>query len=200
MRETFTTTRLTLRRMVESDTARIVMQCGDIRVAQNLTHMPHPYSAQDAAQWLERQATMWAGDKDRVWGVELPGTGLIGTMGLHWQARMRLDGNEGWEMGYWLGHAHWGQGYATEAGLAVLAELDSALGPQEVTAGYALKNPNSGHVLEKIGFHKVAAIRDFEVLATGKMSPTQLMFRPVPTAKSALTLNSTSAPERRETP
>lgn len=190
MRDTITTDRLILRRMAASDIARLVTLCGDIRVAGNLSRIPHPYTRAHAQDWLEQQNQMWAESRDRVWVITLPDIGIIGTIGLHRESRLTLDNQETWEIGYWLGVPFWGQGYATEAGKAVLDELDSALGPQEVTAGYALKNPNSGHVLEKIGFQKVDAIRDLHVLATGELSSTQLMSRPA----------FTPAPERSPTP
>jgi [ribosomal protein S5]-alanine N-acetyltransferase len=181
MRETFSSTRLTFRRMAKTDVVRLVELCSDIAVSGKLSRMPHPYTEQDAHEWLDRQASMWAGDRDRVWGVELPGAGLIGGIGLHRESRMSVDGTEQWELGYWFGVPYWDQGFATEAGACVLAELDRALGPQIVTAGFATKNPQSGHVLEKIGFYKVDVVRDFQVLATGELSPTQLMLRPKPT-------------------
>jgi [ribosomal protein S5]-alanine N-acetyltransferase len=192
MRDIFTTDRLILRRMEATDLARLVMLCGDIRVAANLSRMPHPYTEKDGQDWLARQNEMWADSRDRVWVIATPEIGLIGTIGLHREKRMSARGIESWEMGYWLGVPYWGQGFATEAGQAVLKELDHTLGPQEVTAGYALENPNSGHVLTKIGFQKVDLILELSVLATGKMSRTQVMLRPAPT--------SIPNPERSPTP
>ncbi len=192
MRDIITSDRLTLRRMNASDATRLVTLCGDIRVARNLSRIPHPYTNKDATDWLTRQDHMWTNTRDRVWTITLPDVGLIGTIGLHRESRMHIDGVESWELGYWLGVPYWGQGFATEAGHAVLGELDRALGPQVVTAGYALKNPNSGHVLGKIGFQKVNAIRDLHVLATGQTSSTQVMLRPAPIQ--------TQNPERSSTP
>jgi [ribosomal protein S5]-alanine N-acetyltransferase len=193
MRDTITSARLTLRRMAATDIARLAMLCGDIRVAGNLSRMPHPYTESDAHNWLARQNEMWAKSRDRVWVIATQESGLIGTIGLHREARLSLDGTEAWELGYWLGVPFWSQGYATEAGKAVLAELDRTLGPQKVTAGYALKNPNSGHVLTKIGFHKVDLIKELPVLATGELSRTQVMLRP------ASVQTTTESPERSST-
>lgn len=183
MRETITTDRLVLRRYAASDVPRLIDLADDIRVAQNLPRMPHPYTQKEADDLLERQAEMWAGARDRPWAIELPGEGLIGMMGLHRGTRMNLEDKDLWQLSYWLGFPYWGKGYATEAGRAVLAELERAEGCQDVTAGYALKNPNSGHVLEKLGFHQVDGIRELTVLSTGELSPIQLMLRPAPTHK-----------------
>jgi [ribosomal protein S5]-alanine N-acetyltransferase len=192
MRDIITTSRLTLRRMGQNDVSRLVALCGDIKVAGMLSRMPHPYTPDDAHQWLARQDLMWTTMADRVWGIDLAGEGLIGGIGLHREARMSANQAESWELGYWLGTMYWGQGFATEAGRAALSELDRAQGPQEVTAGYALKNPKSGHVLEKIGFHKLDIVREFSVLATGELSRTQIMFRPAP--------NTNPPPERSTLP
>jgi [ribosomal protein S5]-alanine N-acetyltransferase len=192
MRDIITTSRLTLRRMGQNDVSRLVALCGDIKVAGMLSRMPHPYTLDDAHQWLARQDLMWTTMADRVWGIDLAEEGLIGGIGLHREARMSANQAESWELGYWLGTRYWGQGFATEAGRAALSELDRAQGPQEVTAGYALKNPKSGHVLEKIGFHKLDIVREFSVLATGELSRTQIMFRPAP--------NTNPPPERSTLP
>jgi RimJ/RimL family protein N-acetyltransferase len=53
------------------------------------------------------------------------------------------------------------------------------LNPVYLVAGFATANTQSGHVLEKLGFYKVDAIREMSVLATGKTSPTQVMRRDI---------------------
>ena len=47
---------------------------------------------------------------------------------------------------------HWGQGYATEAGRAVVAIADESLRLPHLRASHALDNPASGRVLAKLGF------------------------------------------------
>src|SRR5262249_49595016 len=56
------------------------------------------------------------------------------------------------EIGYWLGVAFWGQGYATEAARAL---VDHAFGPLAYDAIHAaarISNPASRRGLEKCGF------------------------------------------------
>ena len=55
------------------------------------------------------------------------------------------------EMGYWIAREHWNRGFATEAGLALLA-IAEALGLVRLEASYFIDNPASGRVLEKLGF------------------------------------------------
>lgn len=54
------------------------------------------------------------------------------------------------DLGYGLAKACWGQGYATEAGHALLARLE-ADGLPYITATHDIHNPRSGRVLERLG-------------------------------------------------
>ena len=55
------------------------------------------------------------------------------------------------ELGYWIARRHWGRGFATEAGRAVLA-MARTLGHARIAASHFLDNPASGRVLAKLGF------------------------------------------------
>jgi RimJ/RimL family protein N-acetyltransferase len=55
------------------------------------------------------------------------------------------------ELGYWISRQHWGRGYATEAGRAVLQNARS-LGHSRLVASHFDDNPASGSVLRKLGF------------------------------------------------
>ncbi len=55
------------------------------------------------------------------------------------------------DIGYVLARAHWGQGFATEAGEALIA-IACTLKLQRLEASHFIDNPASGRVLEKLGF------------------------------------------------
>ena len=55
------------------------------------------------------------------------------------------------ELGYWVARAHWGRGFATEAGRALI-EIAYTLGLAQLEASHFVDNPASGRVLEKLGF------------------------------------------------
>ena len=55
------------------------------------------------------------------------------------------------ELGYWIGVPFWGQGYCTEAGLAVLEYGFVERKLNRIQAMHFTRNPASGRVLEKIG-------------------------------------------------
>ena len=56
------------------------------------------------------------------------------------------------EIGYWLGHAYWGQGYATEAVRALIDHAFETRDDTALQAGARVSNPASRRVLEKCGF------------------------------------------------
>ena len=65
------------------------------------------------------------------------------------------------ELGYWIGVAHWGRGYATEAARALIDHAFGELGCERLSSRARVSNPASRRVLEKCGFQwtGVALIR-----------------------------------------
>jgi RimJ/RimL family protein N-acetyltransferase len=55
------------------------------------------------------------------------------------------------EIGWRLGRAHWGQGFATEAARAALAFAWDPVGLDRVVSVHAVGNDPSGNVMQKIG-------------------------------------------------
>lgn len=56
------------------------------------------------------------------------------------------------ELGYWVGQAYWGQGYALEAGQVILDYGFKDLSLDQIWCGYANGNHQSQRVQEKLGF------------------------------------------------
>lgn len=61
-----------------------------------------------------------------------------------------VSDNDSFDLGYGLAKEHWGKGYATEAGIAVVERLKAA-GFTYITATHDVNNPKSGEVMKKIG-------------------------------------------------
>ena len=57
------------------------------------------------------------------------------------------------EIGWRLGRAHWGHGFATEAARAALAFAWDPVGLDRVVSVHAVGNDASGNVMQKIGMH-----------------------------------------------
>ena len=99
------TERLLLRTPTLADVKAIARLANDRRIAMNTRRLPHPYSQDDAIEFVRRTADERS---DTVFLVEnhlLP----IGVVGIDWR---QADAPE---LGYWLGVEHWGQGFASGA-------------------------------------------------------------------------------------
>lgn len=139
------TERLVLRAPAAADARLIADMANDWDVARMLSTMPYPYALSDAEAWLAHLATNDP-RTDMVFALEHRQLGLIGMLGLEEKDPGRT------ELGYWLGRAFWGRGYATEAVRAALAWAHAAWRRNVVWAGHFAENDASGQVLCKAGF------------------------------------------------
>ena len=135
------TTRLKLRAPCRGDVKAIVRLAKDRRVAENTVRVPHPYTVDDAEQFV---AAVNRQDGEATFMIVLDGA-PIGACGV--EAR-----EGGAEIGFWLGRHQWGRGYATEAARAVIDHAFGVLGHDALQAGARVSNPASRRVLEKCGF------------------------------------------------
>jgi RimJ/RimL family protein N-acetyltransferase len=139
------TERLVLRRATRADIDALIEEISDFSVAKMLARVPYPYRRGDADAFLS--AAQDPGDRDLPLTIALDGR-LIGGIGL---SGIRAER----EFGYWLGRAHWGNGYATEAGHSFLAHVFSTFGLDVVRSGAFFDNPASLHVQAKLGFERI---------------------------------------------
>jgi RimJ/RimL family protein N-acetyltransferase len=137
------TARLVLRPPRLEDARAVAALANDIRIAQNTTRIPHPYSLADAYGWL-RAVNGNAGEATYL--ITLTNGTIVGACGVEPREA------ETPELGYWLGTEFWGRGYATEAARAVIDHAFAALGCEQLQSGARISNPASRRVLEKCGF------------------------------------------------
>jgi RimJ/RimL family protein N-acetyltransferase len=135
------TERLILRAPRRGDVKAIASLLDDRRIAANTARIPHPYSASDAEQFV---ASANRQDGEATF-IIFSGDELIGGCGID----PREDAPE---IGYWLGVAHWGHGYATEAVRALVDYAFGELCHETLAAGARVTNPASRRVLEKCAF------------------------------------------------
>jgi [ribosomal protein S5]-alanine N-acetyltransferase len=193
MRDIIKSDRLTLRPFTMADVDQVCGLVGNYEVAKMLSRAPHPYSVQDAQNWISRHDAGRAAGTDFPYAITLTSDGtLIGCIGLHKAVRLDEIAPNALEVGYWIGQPFWGQGYATEAGRALVAAFDEDLGPAPLVSGHFTENPQSGHVLEKLGFHYVGEPTTIFCVARNAEVPDVSMLRPAP--------NSNPNPERSPTP
>ena len=161
------TERLLLRPGWAEDAPALAAAIGDERIVRNLATAPWPYTPDDAAAFLatERKASEPSLLIFRCTGGAPE---LIGGIGFG----RRPTGET--EFGYWLARTHWGRGYATEAGRALLATARHGLRLKRLDAGHFLDNPASGRVLEKLGFQPTGMIVPRYSAGRGEAAPCRL--------------------------
>lgn len=136
------TKRLTLRQPALADVKAIAAIVGDKRVSINLRRVPHPYTLDDATDFV----TSSANSGETVFLVKNADE-PIGLVGLSWET----EGVP--ELGYCFGVDHWGKGYATEAAQSVIDFGFQEFSIERMTSGARVVNTASRHVLEKCGFN-----------------------------------------------
>lgn len=141
--------RLVLRPLRESDLdAYFAMY--DTPEVRRWLHLADDYSREDA--WASMASTLgqWELRNTGNWALEERATGvLVGRTGPHWPERKNWPGIE---IGWTLHPAHWGKGYATEAGAAA---RDWVFANHDVDAIYSNildDNLASQSVASRLGF------------------------------------------------
>lgn len=120
---------------------RVAELVGDIEVSKWTSNIPHPYSQQDALDWITQAES---DDSKHPFAVELDGK-LVACVS-YWPY-----GSKDLEVGYWVGKDYWGKGVGSQA-LRLLLSADSFPSAHDVYAKILEKNTGSRRVLEKCGF------------------------------------------------
>ena len=144
--EILTTPDLVLRAPNKDDVADIAALANNRKISAMLENMPYPYFDKDAEKFIETVSKPEAGEV--VFAITHIDNGeFMGMCGLHLVNR-RYDMPH---MGYWLGEAYWGKGFATQAARA-LVDLFFKAGSEEVLLISVLAdNTASRRVIEKCG-------------------------------------------------
>lgn len=163
------TSRLVLRRQEPKDAEPIAELLNNWNVVRWLSRIPHPYGIEDAREWIRVARQNWEEGSDHQFVIALQQGGtLIGHCGL------RPDGEGGADFGYWYGEPFWGQGYAREAGRAVIEYGFAEMGLSRVWAPVHPDNRRSLQVLEASGLRSVGT-RPVTFLALGETVGCQLL-------------------------
>ena len=143
------TRRLVLRAPRFEDAKRVAALVNDRRIAENTARIPHPYTVDDAKEWISAVISQSA-----ISYVITVADEVIGACGLDMPQPWGQagEGRLGAEIGYWIGVPFWGSGYATEAARSLIDHAFGNLGYRVLTASARVSNPASRRVLEKCGF------------------------------------------------
>lgn len=141
------TARLRLRPFAAPDAAAVAALAGDAEVSRYLLHVPFPYPAGLADEWIATHRDVWSQGGGVSWALTLAAGGtVLGTASLRWVRR-----HDHAELGYWLGRAHWGHGYALEAAACAMEFAFTKLGCARVFAQHLGGNERSAKVLARLG-------------------------------------------------
>lgn len=141
------TDRLGLREMSEDDLSDITRILQDQKIYENTLRIPHPYTIDDAREWMRQiEEARAEGKAGWTFGIRLKDTGrFIGCIGL-----TAMNPHDETEVGYWLDRSFWGSGYMTES-LRKVIEFAFAQGAHRVSGCHFTFNPASGRVMQKAG-------------------------------------------------
>ena len=161
------TPRLLLRPGFPEDAPALAAAIGDEQIVRHLATAPWPYRMRDATAFL-------AAPRDPVLPSLLiferteAAPNLVGACGLGRRPSGAI------ELGYWIARSHWGRGFATEAGSALI-DIARALGFAALEGSHFLDNPASGRVLEKLGFAPRGIVAPRMSCARGEEAPARLL-------------------------
>ena len=149
------TMRLLLRPFRLDDAERVQQLAADFDIANTTLRIPHPYPKGAAEEWI-------AGHKQLIEkSIEFPfaiilkkSSELIGAISLMPDIQFNNA-----ELGYWIGKPFWKNGYATEAGKAMLNYGFEEFDFNRIHAHHFGSNPASGKVLQKIGMRPEGILR-----------------------------------------
>jgi 8-oxo-dGTP diphosphatase len=174
------TTRLTLRPLAPGDAAEFHRLINDWDICRKLPDAPFPYPASLAGEWIAAAAAdRAAGLAEQFALVESASGTLLGVAGL----RLARDKKSA-ELGYWLGRAHWGQGFGLEAARRLIGWAFAEMKITCLTATVAADNEASIRLLQRVGFVASGKGRQAFICRPGQKLPVNhfVLERDIPVA------------------
>lgn len=140
------TARLRLRPLTESDAPALAALLDDWEVVKHTANIPHPYGEADGLAFVRQMEDKRHAGQGAALAMERSLDGaVIGVIGFG------LEADSAPELGWWVGRAFWGQGYATEAARRLLRHLFADLGYASVRASAHPDNAASRAVMDRLG-------------------------------------------------
>ena len=145
------TPRLRLRPFNVADGPVVQRLAGSVEIARTALLIPHPYPDGAAEEWISSHAEEWKARRQAVFAVvQKTDDAVVGAVGLGRSA----DDPTVAELGYWIGHPFWNNGFCTEAARAVIAFGFGSFDLCRITAHHLSENTASGRVMTKLGMAK----------------------------------------------
>jgi ribosomal-protein-alanine N-acetyltransferase len=153
---TLETARLALRPWTLDDAPTLQRLAARREIADTMISIPHPYGAEQAKAWIASHPYDFAQGRAVHFAIQLKSSGqLIGATELR-----SIDMEHAHaEISLWIGVEWWGRDFATEAASAMLRYGFEQLELNRIHAYHMVRNPASGHVMEKIGMRQEGLLR-----------------------------------------
>lgn len=170
------TERLILREWTLNDVQDLIEGLNDLSVSKWLVFVPHPYTEQDAAKFINMCIDHANSENERTtyeFAIELKKEGkVIGGVSL--DKISRVQGTAGG--GIWISKKYFGNGYGTEAFGERIRFAFCTLGLRRLENGYIRGNPSSKKMQEKFGY-KMEGLRRkaFRCMADGQIKDEYIM-------------------------
>ncbi|HYG01747.1 MAG TPA: GNAT family protein [Chryseosolibacter sp.] len=153
--ETVVTDRLFLSRLRYEDAEEIFYTYASKPEATRFVSWATHTTVEDSRLFLGYAIAGWEEGTDYSFSIRLQHSAqMIGSIGL-------INDSGKIQFGYILSPTHWGQGYATEACMAVMNLLKSIPGIYRIHTFVDIENIASIRVLEKAGFVKEATLKNW---------------------------------------
>jgi len=139
-----------IRRIATTDIDDIARLANDMEIARMTATLPHPYTRENAQEWL---IALESRPHEYVFAV-CDGETFMGVVGLTCKPEMGRA-----ELGYWLGRPYWGKGVATAAAGLAIDYGFSKLNLRKVFGFCFGGNIASRRVMEKNGMQPEGCMR-----------------------------------------
>ncbi len=150
------TAQLVLRPLEDRDAGALALHLSEWDIVKQTATVPFPYDERSALTWIARVRRRHVEGREYAFAITRPGNDeLMGVISLSYTSDP-VSGRVG-EIGYWLGLAHWGQGFASEAVNALTTHGLKALDLDAIEAVVFKENKSSKRVLEKCGYRLISS-------------------------------------------
>lgn len=158
------TQRLVLRQPQDSDANELTKLANNLNVSKNLGTMPYPYTLGDAKAWISQQKQQHGGNHFSFGLFARNSKNYMGTISVF---NLMIGAPE---FGFWLGEIFWGQGFMSEAAIALRDVVFKKLNAPYLLSKHKLENQASGKIAEKCGLKEIERLPLWS-RADGKFSP-----------------------------
>lgn len=159
------TEHLELRTPTELDADAITAACQDPEIPR-WTTVPHPYSRENAQDFIALVAKWWADDEEATWAIRHDDDELAGMIGLHRITANPAGGHA--EIGFWVAPQARGRGYVSEASRAVIDWGFAELGLARIEWRALAGNMPSARTARSLGFQFEGLLRQGHASPRGR--------------------------------